>query len=644
VIVDMAKLRVLGPRGRLEEVLDALQDLGAVHLDEPEPVGPLRPVEPGPARTREERHLRSILEDLRVCLGLLGGRAEATGRGPRRVPVEADTADFARWARLAREVRRDLERLSSREERLREERAALERYRQFFEAFGDLLETEVRARGVEAYPLVLRSGGDVLERLRGHLRETIGDGFELYSRDLPDGGTAVLLLAPTSESEVLDELLARAALEELPVPEGFEGESLLDAAGPIEARIGELDRVIDEVRAERRELAAENGEELREARAAIADRLLELAALTRAAETERAFVLEGWTPRASAGRVADALASRFGGEVVVEELGVEEWEGEEAPVELSNPRLFRPFEAVTRLFPLPRYGSIDPTPFVAVFFPMFFGLALGDIAYGLLLALVAGLLLLRSEPGSTLRSVAEIAGACALFTVLFGAVFGEFLGDLGARWFGLEPLVVHREEALVPFLLFTLALGGVHVVLGLLLGAAARVRSEPKHALGHGLSALMVVLIAVTILASAQVLPERFFTPAVVALLVAFPVLVVLEGVLAPVELLSTLGNVLSYARIMALGTASVVMAVVANEMAGAVGGVVVGLLFGLLFHLVNFALGIFGPTVHGLRLQYVEFFGQFYSPGGERFEPFGHWRGDLDAPSTPTAASKEGA
>jgi V/A-type H+-transporting ATPase subunit I len=76
----------------------------------------------------------------------------------------------------------------------------------------------------------------------------------------------------------------------------------------------------------------------------------------------------------------------------------------------------------------------------------------------------------------------------------------------------------------------------------------------------------------------------------------------------------------------MALGTASVMMAVVANRLAGAMGSVVIGTLFGLLFHLVNFALGVFAPTIHGLRLHYVEFFGKFVSPGGTRYEPLRHW------------------
>jgi V/A-type H+-transporting ATPase subunit I len=94
----------------------------------------------------------------------------------------------------------------------------------------------------------------------------------------------------------------------------------------------------------------------------------------------------------------------------------------------------------------------------------------------------------------------------------------------------------------------------------------------------------------------------------------------------APIEFLSTLGNILSYARIMALGVASVMLAVVANRMVGAIGSATVGVVFALLFHLVNFAIGLFSPTIHALRLHYVEFFGKFYSPGGVRYEPLGAW------------------
>jgi V/A-type H+-transporting ATPase subunit I len=219
-----------------------------------------------------------------------------------------------------------------------------------------------------------------------------------------------------------------------------------------------------------------------------------------------------------------------------------------------------------------------------------------------------------------------VAGPCALFAIVFGVLFGEYFGDLGRRWLGLRPLWFDRHEAIVPFLVLTLALGVVHVVLGLVLGVLASAHEDPRRAIGRGVSAVMVVLIVVALLGALEVLPGAVLTPAVVALLVAFPVLIFLEGIVAAIELLGAVGHVLSYARIMALGTASVMLAIVANRLAGAVGSALVGVLFALLFHLVNFGLGLFSPTIHALRLHYVEFFGPFYSPGGTRYEPLGHW------------------
>jgi V/A-type H+-transporting ATPase subunit I len=336
-------------------------------------------------------------------------------------------------------------------------------------------------------------------------------------------------------------------------------------------------------------------------------------------------------PRAAEHELETCLRKDFGGTVEVEIVSSEEWSGETAPVVLKNPRLFQPFEAITGMMPLPKYGTIDPTPFVAVFFPMFFGLVLGDIGYGVILGVISLILRLRSRSGTKLRSVSEIGLACALFTIVFGFLYGELFGDLGHR-IGLHPIIFNREEAFFPFLGLAVALGVVHVVLGLLLGAVQLFQRNKRHALGRGIAALMVVLIVMALMAAGGMLPDRFFTPLVITTLVALPALVIAEGVLAPVELVSTLGNILSYARIMAVGTASVMMAVVANRMVGALGGVVVGVMCALLFHLINFVLGVFSPTIHMLRLHYVEFFGKFFSPGGSQYQPFRHWSPREDA------------
>jgi V/A-type H+-transporting ATPase subunit I len=624
MIIEMVRLRIFGPRDRLGDVFDALQDLGVMHLAEPGAPAPgVSPVELTSAQRREQRQLRRALDHVERALAALGLRGGAATRAAPR----ATRSDFARWARLGWRVRRATDRLAAREAALEEERALILKYQQFFGAFRALLESKGRWPSATAYHVLIRGGeSEALIRLRGSLRELIGDAFELYSQPLPSGEIALLIVVASPAAPQVERILAQARVQEIPVPASYGGGALTEAIPRMLARLGDLPAELEGVRRERDRLAAEHGAELRRGRAGLADRLAELEALPLSAVTARAFVIEGWAPGRTRPAIEQRLTAGFGDAVVVTEVGKEEWASEEAPVVLSNPRLFRPFELLIRMLPLPRYGSIDPTPFVAVFFPAFFGLMVGDIGYGLLLGVLALVLRARAKPGSTLRSAAEIAGACAVFTVLAGALFGELFGDLGRRWLGLRPIAFNREEALIPFLILAVSLGAVHVILGLALGVAANIRRHPRHALGRGMSLTMIIAIILALLAAVNVLPDALLTPAVIVILAAFPVLIVAEGVVAPIELLSTVGNVLSYARIMALGVASVMLAVVANRMVGAIGSVAVGVVFALLFHLVNFAIALFSPTIHALRLHYVEFFGKFYSPGGVRYQPFGHW------------------
>ncbi len=422
----------------------------------------------------------------------------------------------------------------------------------------------------------------------------------------------------------VEAILAAARVEDVPVPAGFGG-SLAEALPRLSARLGELPGTIAVRRTRLEHLARQHAAELATARDRLIDRLARLDARERAGLTPRAFVIEGWLPRARRPMLTQLFRERLGPETVVSEVARERWTARDAPVVLSNPRLFRPFEAILAPLPLPVYGTIDPTPFVAIFFPALFGLMLGDIGYGLLLGLIAVVLHRRSKAGTRLRSISEIAGACALSSTLFGFLYGELFGDLGRQWFGLAPILFDREVAVLPFLGLAVAIGFVHIFLGLVLSAVATFRGAPRHAVGKGIAAIMVALVGAALAATLGLLPKSFFSPLTVALLVAFPLLVLAEGLIAPLELLATLGNVLSYARVMALGVASVMLAVVANRLAGAMGVAAVGIAFALLFHLINFALGIFSPTIHALRLHYVEFFGKFYSPGGIEYRPFAH-------------------
>ncbi|HEY7194522.1 MAG TPA: V-type ATPase 116kDa subunit family protein [Gemmatimonadales bacterium] len=624
MIIAMSKMRLIGPRERLPDVLRVLQDLSLLHLAAPQlPADmPVNRATLSAAEQRERRHLERVLADIDGALNALNlhiaGMATAKAR--------ASQADVVRWARLAWRVRREAERLRLRIVALEEERALILKYQQFFSAFRTLLEAESHWPNASAYHVLVRgTDAGAIPKLRASLSAAIGSDFEIYTQPLTSGEIALLIIVAAPAAARVEQLLAQAQIEEIPVPSQYGGGALAQAIPRMLERLGQIPAELAEARRRQQQLGQEQRAELGRARAAINDRLRELEALPLSGVTPHAFILEGWVPTRSRAVLEQRLAAVFGDEVVVNEISIEEWASEEAPVVLSNPRLFRPFEALVNVFPLPRYGTIDPTPFVAVFFPAFFGIMVGDVGYGLILAALGLILHHISKPQTMLRTVSEIIGPCALFTIIAGFLFGEAFGDAGAR-LGLRPLLFDRHEAMMPFLLLAVSLGAVHILLGMGLGVASALRSHPREAMGRGVSLVMVILVILALLAVVKVLPKGLFTPAVIGLLVAFPVLIVLEGVVAPIELLSTLGNILSYARIMALGVASVMLAVVANKMVGAIGSLAVGVVFALLFHFVNFAIALFSPTVHALRLHYVEFFGKFYSAGGIRYQPFGHW------------------
>ena len=617
MIIHMTRVRIAGPRDLLDRTLHVVQDLEVVHLVRPD-VGAAPPRAPV---DREVRHLRRILDDAEAALALLGARASSL-KSPPRVP------DLPHAARLARHTRRSAERLARVASALEDERVLLLRYREFFAAFEPLLGHEVGWPDGHTFYVVLRAGAaDAVEKMKDRLEAAVAGELEVLSRPLASGETAVLVLASATAAPKVGQLLSASRVQELPAPEGLGETNLLRAMPALEARLAAIPEELASLEKERALLRDTHQAELGSIALYLHDQLLVLEAREQAHTGRLLFVLEGWVPGPEVPRLMTQAAAELGPEVLVEVVGSEAWSRADAPVALANPPLFRPFEVITRTLPLPRYGTIDPTPFVAVFFPMFFGLMLGDVGYGALLAVLAVVLRFRSKPKTTLRSVAAVAGACAAFSIIFGVVFGELFGDLGHRAFGMVPHGFNREEAIFPFLGLAVALGVVHITLGLVLAVVNAWRQgHRRQAVGRGVAAMMVLLTVSALLAALEVLPAGLFTPFAVAVLVAFPILIALEGIVAVIELVSTFGHILSYARIMALGTASLMLAVVANKMVGAMGSVLVGVLFALLFHIVNFAIGLFSPTIHALRLHYVEFFGKFFSPGGTAYRPLTHW------------------
>jgi V/A-type H+-transporting ATPase subunit I len=619
----MAKVQVLGPRRLLGEALAFLQAQNVLELRLPagQVLRPgsrlVHPVPVAPGEAAAERDLTAAAKASEHLLAALPAAPAGAGAGE-PLPDPASPEFPARLASLEAELRA----LEERRAALGEERDVVARYGRLLAALAPVRPRLAADLDPHSLGLVVRPDPEALRLLESEVHRITGGQLDIQSVPVDEEHLAVLLTVPRSCSREVGALLFERGVEEVRLPARYAGQPLVAALRLLLERERDIPAEIAATEVEVRQLAARAREPLAAAAREARDRLARLRALGRCGETAHAFVAWGWVPAARLAALEAAAAAAFRGRVAVVHHPIEPGEAGEVPVVLQNPRWLRPFERLLALMPTPRYGSIDPTPWLAFFFPLFFGLVLGDVAFGLLGLAGATLWRRRGWGGPLGQDVSRVAQACSASALLFGVLFGEALGALGER-VGLRPLLMDRRTAFTEFLLATLAVGALHVLLGLVLGVVDAARGgRRREAAARAVRLAMMVAAGLGIAAAAGAVPASVGRPAQVALGVLAVASVALGGMLAPLELVLSLGNVMSYARLMALGLASVMLAEAANTLATAVKPLAVGLTLSVLLHALNFTLGLVSPTVAALRLHYVEFFEKFYVGGGRPFRP----------------------
>jgi V/A-type H+/Na+-transporting ATPase subunit I len=628
MLVPMTPVQVLVPRAQLPAVIAGVHRLGMVQLTSAAGQE-LASARLGPHDGRRMNGLRADTADLDALLRLAQSAASAVAdQDWLRPPAIAVPAD--RLGRLAPGLAPLLDRIAS----LQAEYETVRRYR---DALAVLLpvepelsllsERDLARLGLATVVLVLDTPhADVIGTLRDALRKAVGDCFHLAGAPSGDQAVGCVLVAPHTFLAELRALLAREHIRHVPLPSGYEQMSLAHAATEFSRRLAALPGELAGAWSALAGRAAELAPGWRQRRAAAADELDRLEAVALAGHTARTASLTGWLPRRDVGALRAALAKIDAG-VIVTELDADA--AGEPPVLLDNPPPVRPYQRLISFFGLPRSGSVDPSTLTAAVLPFLFGVMVGDLAYGAVLAGFGVVLRRRGRARPVLRDLGSILRAGGAWSMLFGLLYGEALGSLGHH-LGLPALWFYRggPDALGPLLLLAVGIGVTHVLLSLVLGMrqAQRLR-HPRTLVERAGTFFLLCSLAAVAATAVDVLPGQVRTPALVVAAVTFVLAISARGLMGlltgPLELLGSFGHVLSYLRLAAVGLASVYLAGVANTLAVSV-PLLLGVFVAALLHLLNLALAAFSPMVQALRLHYVEFFSGFYESGGQAFRPFG--------------------
>lgn len=355
--------------------------------------------------------------------------------------------------------------------------------------------------------------------------------------------------------------------------------------------------------------------------------------------TSGAVLLQGWVPEYR----TKALEQTLEGFECFYELE-DPKDDEEPPVLLKNNPVTAPFESVLSLYALPKYRAFDPTSFVAFFFFFIFGFMMQDMGYGLLLLVGCLAMIKIVNPKGTFRQMLKMFAMCGVSTIIAGALFGGFFGDLpssfaqnmlGKEAFSFALWFSPLDNPMM-MLYFSIGVGVVQVLAGIAVSGYVKcTRGDVYGAFGDDFAWLFVFVGG----GLAFVLPGVFGTIGLGICLVGVlmivlmkargvknPILRIGKGLVGLYGAINMASDILSYSRIMALGLSGAVIANVMNLLGTLAGPTPIGFVL-FVFMLVigtalNMAISLLGAFVHSARLQYIEFFGKFYEEGGEPFKP----------------------
>ena len=351
---------------------------------------------------------------------------------------------------------------------------------------------------------------------------------------------------------------------------------------------------------------------------------------------QHVFVLQGWLTTKAVDAVEVQLKEKLGeGEYVFLPLEIAEEEYEEVPTVLENNAFLQPFENLTEMYGLPKYGELDPTPYTAPFYLVFFGMMAADLGYGALLWLGTFIMLKFFHFDKGMNRNLKFFHLLSYPVMIWGIVFGSAFGaDLP-----FQPLSLSKD--LITIMILSIIFGVIQIMVGLSLGAYSNLKKKAYvDAYTSHLGWLAIITGIILYVLGSMVLNISWIATigSSIAIIAAVAIVVVTvlssenkwgglaSGLYNLYGISGYVADVVSYTRLMALAVSGGSIASAFNMLVGflpPVARFTAGIFLIVALQGLNIFLSFLGAYVHGLRLQFVEFFGKFYDGGGRALKPF---------------------